>query len=260
MNILSFGEIIWDCYPEERFLGGAPLNFAVHAARLGADSYIYSAVGDEESFRAVAATGVKTDYLCTVPFPTGHTNVTLDDHRNPTYEVFYNVAWDNIPTLDSLHTDWDAVYFGTLSQRSPVSAESLRDLLGRVKAREVFCDLNLRHRFYSDELIDFCLRQATLVKVNRPEREALPPDLFDRYPRLRALLVTLDADGALLQLRDGRTLHSDKPRGKLVSALGAGDSFSAAFVTRWLAGAAPEDCLAAGLALADKVIGQLGAF
>lgn len=260
MNILSFGEIIWDCYPEERFLGGAPLNFAVHAARLGADSYIYSAVGDEESFRAVSDTGVKTNYLHTVQFPTGRTNVTLDKSGTPTYEAFYDVAWDNIPTIKGLAPSWDAVYFGTLCQRSPVSAASLRDLLGRVKAREIFCDLNLRHKFYSPELIDFCLRQATLVKVNRPEREALPPSVFETYPQLKALLVTLDAEGAVLQLADGRTLRSEKPRGKLVSALGAGDSFSAAFLAKWLAGAGPEECLAAGLALADEVIGQLGAF
>lgn len=260
MNILSFGEIIWDCYPQERFLGGAPLNFAVHAARLGAQSYIYSAVGDRESFSAVAETGVKTDYLCTVPFPTGHTNVTLGKNGIPTYEVFYDVAWDNIPTLENIPLSWDTVCFGTLCQRSPVSAQSLRQLLDRVQAREIFCDLNLRHRFYSPELIDFCLRRSSLVKVNRTEREALPPDLFRRYPGLKALLVTLDAEGALLLLPDGRSIPSESPRGQLVSALGAGDSFSAAFVVNWLAGRSPEQCLQAGIDLADRVIGQLGAF
>lgn len=260
MNILSFGEIIWDCFPEARYLGGAPLNFAVHAARQGADSYIYSAVGDAESFRAVADTGVKTDFLQTVPFPTGYTNIRLDKAGNPTYQVVHNVAWDNIPTLEDIPLSWDAVYFGTLCQRSPISAASLRALLERVQAREFFCDLNLRHKFFSDELIDFCLAHASIVKVNRQEKDALPPDVFQKYPGLKALLVTLDAEGALLRLADGRELSSQKPRGKLVSAVGAGDSFSAAFLVKWLEGAAPEDCLAAGLALADEVIGQMGAF
>lgn len=260
MKILSFGEIIWDCFPDTRCLGGAPLNFAVHAARQGADSYIYSAVGEEESFRAVAETGVKTDFLQTVPFPTGYTNIRLDEAGNPTYQVVHNVAWDNIPTLEDIPRHWDAVYFGTLCQRSPVSAASLRALLGRVQAREVFCDLNLRHKFYSDELIDFCLAHAGIVKVNRQEKDALPANIFQKYPRLKALLITLDAEGARLCLADGRELVSEKPRGKLVSAVGAGDSFSAAFLVKWLAGAAPEDCLAAGLALADEVIGRMGAF
>ena len=260
MNILSVGEIIWDCFPEARFLGGAPLNFAVHAARRGADSYIYSAVGDAESFRAVADTGVRTDFLQTVPFPTGYTNIRLDESGNPTYQVVHNVAWDNIPTLENIPLFWDAVYFGTLCQRSPVSAASLRALLEKVQAREFFCDLNLRHRFYNDELIRFCLARASIVKVNRQEQGTLPPDIFAKFPRLKALLITLDADGALLRLADGRELRSGRPGGRLVSAVGAGDAFSAAFLTRWLEGAAPEACLAAGLSLADRVIGQMGAF
>ncbi len=260
MKLLSFGEIIWDCFPDRRCLGGAPLNFAVHAARLGAESYLYSAVGDAESLRAVAETGVDTRYVQTVPFPTGYTNITLDSLGNPTYEVVYNVAWDHIPTLADIPAEWDALYFGTLCQRSAESAESLRALLGRVKARECLCDLNLRHKFYSPELIDFCLQNASIVKVNREEEAALPPALFARYPALRALLVTKDADGALLRLRDGREFQSEKPRGKLVSAVGAGDSFAAAFLTSRLAGERPEQCLAAGLALADTVIAQTGSF
>lgn len=259
-TILSFGEIIWDCFPERRCLGGAPLNFAVHCARLGAQSYLYSAVGDEESLRATAGTGVLTDYISLVPFPTGKTNITLNKDGIPTYKPLYNTAWDNIPTIPVEDREWDAFYFGTFSQRSPVSAGSCRHLLDGVRAREIFCDLNLRHNCYSPELIDFCLSRAGIVKVNREEQAALPPALFDRYPRLKALLVTLDADGAQLHLADGRIIHSEKPRGPLVSAVGAGDSFSAAFLMSWLAGQSPEACLAAGIELSCRVIGQLGAF
>ena len=32
MKLLSFGEVLWDVYPEDRFIGGAPLNFAAHCA------------------------------------------------------------------------------------------------------------------------------------------------------------------------------------------------------------------------------------
>ncbi len=261
MKILSYGEIIWDCFPDSRCLGGAPLNFAVHAARLGAESHLLSAVarGDTETLDAVRRTGVSTDLIQQVPFPTGYTNVTLDAAGNPTYEVITGVAWDNIPTPEDVPVSWDAVYFGTLAQRSEPSARTLETLLGRVQAREFFCDLNLRHRFWSDGCIDLCLRRATLVKVNRHEYEALPERIFEKYPQLRALLVTLDRDGAMLLLPDGRCLHSEKPRATVVSAVGAGDSFAAAFLVSWLRGGTPEDCLAAGLALADRIVGQRGA-
>lgn len=261
MKILSCGEIIWDQFPDSRCLGGAPLNFAVHAARLGAESHLLSAVctGDGETLAAVRGHGVCTDLIQQVPFPTGYTNITLDSAGNPTYEVIRDVAWDNIPTPAHIPAAWDAVYFGTLAQRSAVSARTLEAVLARVQAREFFCDLNLRHRFWSPDGIDFCLRHATLVKVNRHEREALPPDVFARYPQLRALLVTLDCDGAMLLFPDGRVLHSPAPQAKVVSAVGAGDSFAAAFLVNWLKEKAPDDCLAAGVALADRIVGQLGA-
>ena len=49
MRILSFGEILWDVFPTEKKIGGAPFNFAAHAARLGAESYMVSAVGSDEN-------------------------------------------------------------------------------------------------------------------------------------------------------------------------------------------------------------------
>jgi len=39
MKILMFGEILWDVYPEEKHIGGAPLNCGAHLARHGGDDY-----------------------------------------------------------------------------------------------------------------------------------------------------------------------------------------------------------------------------
>jgi fructokinase len=262
MKILAYGEIIWDCFEKGRTLGGAPLNFAAHAARLGAECHLCSAVGggDAETLRAVSEAGVRTDLIRRVSHPTGYTNITLDESGSPTYEVITDVAWDYIPIPDNLPRQWDAVYYGTLAQRSPVSAASLRNVLNRVTAREVFCDLNLRHDFFDGGSIDFCLRNATLVKVNRAERAALGTDVFARYPNLKAVSVTLDADGAELLLPDGTTLSSHRPRNKVVSAVGAGDSFCAAFLVGWLEGRPAQDCLEAGVSLSDEVVTRLGAF
>ena len=48
MKVLSFGEILWDVYPDEKYLGGAPLNFAAHLAKHGEDVAMLSAVGKDE--------------------------------------------------------------------------------------------------------------------------------------------------------------------------------------------------------------------
>ena len=55
MKILSIGEILWDVIGGEDHLGGAPFNFAVHSARLGHDSWLLSAVGDDERGRRARA-------------------------------------------------------------------------------------------------------------------------------------------------------------------------------------------------------------
>ena len=46
--IAGIGEVLWDVYPDAARFGGAPANFACHAAALGADSWMASAVGVDE--------------------------------------------------------------------------------------------------------------------------------------------------------------------------------------------------------------------
>ena len=67
MKVLSFGEILWDVYPDEKYLGGAPLNFAAHLAKHGEDVAMLSAVGKdelgEEAKELVEAWGISTAYV-----------------------------------------------------------------------------------------------------------------------------------------------------------------------------------------------------
>ena len=46
--VVGIGEVLWDVYPDGAHLGGAPANFACHAAALGAEAWIISAVGVDE--------------------------------------------------------------------------------------------------------------------------------------------------------------------------------------------------------------------
>ena len=45
VRIVSVGEILWDVIGENEYLGGAPLNFAAHAQKLGHEVYPLSGVG-----------------------------------------------------------------------------------------------------------------------------------------------------------------------------------------------------------------------
>jgi fructokinase len=46
-TVVGLGEVLWDLFPEGPQFGGAPANFACHAAMLGADALVVSQVGDD---------------------------------------------------------------------------------------------------------------------------------------------------------------------------------------------------------------------
>ena len=105
--VVGIGEVLWDVYPDGAHLGGAPANFACHAAALGAEAWIISAVGaDELGDRAVEqlrAQGPRVDHIARDrEHATGRVNVTLDAEQRPTFEIATDAAWDHIPWSDGL--------------------------------------------------------------------------------------------------------------------------------------------------------------
>lgn len=271
MKILSFGEILWDIFPAEKKIGGAPLNFAAHAARLGAESYMVSAVGNDENgveaLKTAKEFGIKTDYIhISRKYPTAVCRVTLSDGK-PTYTLAENTAYDHIP--DVLPRErFDAVYMGTLAMRSPESRRSFEKLLKYTEKKEVFFDINLRGNFYTRELVNALLRETTVLKLSDEEtgffgKRDMPHillELANTYPKLKYICVTLGKDGAIVFDCRARTLLcSDKPKSEVVSTVGAGDSFSACFLVNMLSGRKISECLDRAIILSDYVVTQLGA-
>ena len=48
-KVVGIGEILWDMPPQGKVLGGAPANFVYHAAQMGAEGHIISAVGNDHA-------------------------------------------------------------------------------------------------------------------------------------------------------------------------------------------------------------------
>lgn len=46
--IVGLGKLLWDGYPDAAHFGGAPANFACHAASLGAESWMVSRGSSDE--------------------------------------------------------------------------------------------------------------------------------------------------------------------------------------------------------------------
>ena len=130
MNVLVFGEILWDVYDSDSVIGGAPFNFSAHLAALGRKSYLISAVGADrlgkETLDNISAKKVNSDYVKVTDYPTGVCNVTLNEEKIPTYTLVEGVAYDNITVTDDdicniNKLESKSLYLGTLAMRNSVS-------------------------------------------------------------------------------------------------------------------------------------------
>ena len=174
--IVGLGEALWDVLPDGKKLGGAPANFAYHAAQFGLDTIAISALGEdklaEETIDALKEHNL--NYLMPrVPYPTGTVQVTLTGDGIPTYDIKENVAWDNIPLTDEMleiAKNARAVCFGSLAQRNVVSRENIHKFLDATPddCVKIF-DINLRQQFYTKEVIKESLKRCNILKINDEE-------------------------------------------------------------------------------------------
>ena len=247
-TVVGIGELLWDLFPEGKRLGGAPLNFCYHAQQLGAESYPVSAIGADdlgmEILDRLSVKGMADDFVEEdADWPTGTVGIVLDGQGKPTYEIHEGVAWDALPMsgkLEVLAQKTDAVCFGSLAQRNPLSRSTIHAFLRamRPSAIRIF-DVNLRQKFYSNKIIDESLRHANILKLSDEELPMLAEmfglsgtvqdrvsDLMDRFG-LMLIAYTRGADGSLLVALDEISGHPGYPVA-VADSVGAGDSFTAA--------------------------------
>jgi fructokinase len=283
-SVLALGEIIWDVYegPEPHaVIGGAPLNFAAHCVRCGADCALISAVGKDPLGREAAgilrAFGVDDRYVAEVAAPTGTCRVSLDASGVPSYCITPDVAYDAIALTDEQlkeirQAGYAAFSYGTLIQRTPAQRALLDRILAAVPFPEIFCDVNLRPLCYDRDSALRCLAHATTLKVSLEEEPLLralelypaPKDetpaaiaaaIASAYPRLHTVLLTDGPGGAYAYFPASSTLiHEPAVPVSVVSTVGAGDSFSAAYLVAALQGDTPEAALRKAVARSAFVV------
>lgn len=248
MKVLAFGEILFDIIEGKNFLGGAPLNFAVHLSKLGAEASIISKVGNDElgklAIGQLKKLGVNTDLVqIDSERPTGTVSVFLQNGQ-PDYEIFSDVAYDHIEYKDGngFSEKFDVLYFGTLAQRNAVSRASLQSLIMNNDFKQLFYDVNLRKGFYSKELLRESMHFCTILKVNDDEvnvlskmffSEVLDFEIFCRLisDQFAIDLIIITAGGSGCYIFENGELNFVKGcKVEVVDTVGAGDSFSAAFL------------------------------
>ena len=255
--VIGMGEALWDVLPEGKKIGGAPANFAYHVSQFGLPSCVVSAIGNDplghEIIENFTSKGL-THQIETVPYPTGTVQVEIDQAGVPQYEIKENVAWDNIPytaKLEQLAEKTSAICFGSLAQRNVVSRNTINRFLDAIPAENdplIVFDVNLRQGFYNKEILCNSMKRCNILKIN--DEELVTVSRMFGYPgidlqdkcwillgkyNLRMLILTCGINGSYV-FTPGNVSFQPTPKVEVADTVGAGDSFTAAFISSILKG------------------------
>ena len=255
--VVGMGEALWDVLPEGKKIGGAPANFAYHVSQFGLPSCVVSAVGDDALGKEIVENFTSkglNQLLAEVPYPTGTVQVEIDQAGIPQYDIKENVAWDNIPytaRLEQLAENTKAVCFGSLAQRNVVSRSTINRFLDAMPQTDdslVVFDVNLRQGFYNKEILCDSMTRCNILKIN--DEELVTVSRMFGYPgidlqdkcwillgkyNLKMLILTCGINGSYV-FTPGNVSFQPTPRVEVADTVGAGDSFTAAFIASILKG------------------------
>lgn len=238
--VLSFGEVLMDCFPDKRVIGGAPLNVVTHLKRLRIDSGIISKIGKDELGDQILTflqkEGLDEQIQVSTTHGTGRVDVTLNNGQ-PSYEIKTGTAWDFI-SYQKLATQPDFFVFGSLALLNTNNQETFKAFKQANPDTQFLCDINLRAPFYNKESILLCLTNADILKINDEELDYLAAEnnIEDGIAWLKStfgihkILLTKGKDGAELFWNDKHYNVDVSPVNELKDTVGAGDSFTAIFI------------------------------
>ncbi len=255
LHCAGLGEVLFDVFKEGPKIGGAPANFAYHANKLGLESCVISAVGEDElgelAIKLLKEKGLKLE-IQKVNKPTGYVQVVVDAQGMPTYKFADDTAYDNLQANEqflALASKIQVCCFGSLAQRNKVSQESILKFLQHMPQdlRLRVFDVNLRSNFFNEKTIFESLIECEIFKCNDEELPVLMKLLdvsgsteLDFYRYLNTLgiygfIYTCGAQSSSVFINDEySTLPT--PKVQALSTVGAGDSFTATIIALLLKG------------------------
>ncbi len=278
-TIIGIGELLWDIYRDERFIGGAPANVALMAHQLGDEGIIVSRVGKDgmgdELIRSVASRGLRTEFIQQDKRKgTGTVFVSLDVHGTPGFHCSSDVAFDYLqpaPEFDGLAAEADAVVFGTLGQRMQPARDTIQSFLQQTKALRIY-DVNARLEGREIEPVFIAsLKLADILRLNELELVLLKTVhnrdgektrdfitfLLEEYV-LKMIVLTYGKNGAQL-FTPAESHQVPGIELSVIDSTGAGDAFTAGFAHTYLRNTPLPECLAFANKLAAHVCTQRGA-
>jgi len=260
LEVVTFGEILWDVYETQRGvfvreLGGAPANVAVNLGQVGVKSAVVGGVGrdrfGDDLREFLAQHHVDPRFALRFPNRTGLAFVTRDAHGEPSF-LFYRHetadmamrARDVTPVMGNAH--WALIGTSTLVSRPLAASTHAFMQSARNSSAKLVVDLNVRAHLWKDRsgmqnAIASVLKHAVLVKASTADLAAL--DLGRESKALAwvrskgknaSIVLTRGSEEATAIGEHGEISVKTK-RVKCVDATGAGDAFIAGVLASLLA-------------------------
>ncbi len=262
-EVLAIGELLWDVLPTGKLLGGAPANYCYRLRQLGVPARMISRVGNDALGDELLGQLAAKDFDLSLiqrdsTLPTGTVDVTLTADGNPHFVINTGVAYDNIEaTEELLNAAKQArfICFGTLSQRTAKTRETLYTMLSAATNATKFLDINLRKDCYNKETITSSLHHCDILKLNNSEVTVVcellglgsltPSELASVMLKdfnISTVLITLGEKGVYAVSKSGESISVPGISVAVADTIGAGDAFSAGFTFKYLQGATLKEC------------------
>jgi fructokinase len=254
--IMVCGEALIDLVPAGRDLwralpGGSPANTAIAAARLGGATTLLARLSSDpfgsRLREHLTANNVDLRYARDADEPTTLAVVDLDEHGAAQYTFHLNGTADwgwsasELPALSG--TDVSVIHAGSMALLIDPGGPILEAFLAAERQHRIISvDPNVRSWICPEparyaEHVRRWLGLAHIVKASLDDVAWLYPgrsaeDTLDDWMGCGpdVVVITLGGRGAVARLRDGSTVRVAAPSVDVVDTVGAGDTFSAAFL------------------------------
>lgn len=251
-KVIGTGETVTDFIirgdkPEKMVCGGSCYNSMISLGRAGVDTVFIGEVGDDRLGRHTVAflrdNGVNADYVALRRGHQSQLSLAFLNEKNDAEYVFYkDHASDRFPSHLPQVEKGDVVLYGSFFAINPIIHQPLAAFVSNARKAGalVYYDINFRsaHSRDKDKVLPLILENIEGADIVRGSDEDLY-NVFGAQSPQEAWLLLKDKCNLLIVTRGGKGVstftHSGRrdyeaKQTKVVSTVGAGDSFNAGFV------------------------------